>query len=80
MATDHEIGVRIVGWRLICLCSSVVERFFGKEEVVSPILTIGSHGVVLVSTYYGEYQEHGYAAILKLQKKRTDEFDFALAA
>ena len=26
----------------ICLCSSVVERFFGKEEVVSPILTLGS--------------------------------------
>ena len=29
-------------WGTLCLCSSVVERFFGKEEVVSPILTLGS--------------------------------------
>ena len=37
-------------WGTLCLCSSVVERFFGKEEVVSPILTLGSHGAEIVST------------------------------
>ena len=28
--------------RLVSLCSSVVEHFLGKEEVVSSILTVGS--------------------------------------